>query len=128
VVLISIVFYGLFTAIFGMSHWFWLSWAALVGVGVADTISMTQRQVIPQLVAPEAMRGRVGGINLFFAATGNQLGEFEAGTAAHWLGGRLAVVTGGLSCIGLAAIVSMRDRSIWTFEIKPSERVKAVSP
>jgi MFS family permease len=128
VVLVSIMFYGLSTAVFGLSPWFWLSWAALVGAGIADTISMTQRQVIPQLLTPDSMRGRVGGINLFFAATGNQLGEFEAGTVAHWLGARMALLSGGLACIALAAIVTMKDLSMWHFEIASGERVKTVVP
>jgi MFS family permease len=128
VVLISIGVYGLCTAVFGLSPWFWLSWAALVGAGIADTISMTQRQVIPQLLTTESMRGRVGGINLFFAATGNQVGEFEAGTVAHWLGARMALLSGGLACIGLAAAVTLKDRSIWKFEVPPHSRVTAIEP
>lgn len=128
VVLVSIVVYGLCTAVFGLSPWFWLSWAALVGAGIADTISMTQRQVIPQLVAPDSMRGRVGGINLFFAATGNQMGEFEAGTVAHLLGARMALITGGLACIGLAGAVGWRDRNMWSFRIPDQPVVEVVSP
>ena len=36
------------------------------------------------------MRGRVGAVNAMFIGTSNQLGEFESGVVAAWLGdGRL---------------------------------------
>ncbi|MBC7544412.1 MAG: MFS transporter [Candidatus Sericytochromatia bacterium] len=128
VILLSILVYGLCTVVFGASHWFWLSWVALLGGGVADTISMTQRQVIPQIIATEAMRGRVSGINLFFANTGNQLGEFEAGAVAHWLGARASVVCGGLVCVLLALGVSWRGRTMWDFTIESVPEAAPVTP
>ena len=61
-----------------------------------------------QLETPDHLRGRMVGISMLFFMGGPQLGEFEAGVVAQWLGARLAVVLGGAAslvstaCIGLA--------------------------
>jgi MFS family permease len=98
VVLVAIFFYGLCVAGFGLSTVFWLSWLFLAGTGVSDTVSMTMRQTIRQLLTPEEMRGRISGVSFFFAVSGNQLGDFEAGVAAQLIGAQPAVALGGLAC------------------------------
>lgn len=121
VVLVTILVYGLATAVFGWSRHMWLSWAMLALTGVADTISMTMRQSIRQLLTPEEMRGRIGGVNYFFAVSGNQLGEFEAGVVAQFLGAGPAVTLGGLACVALVGIVASLNPRIARFEEKHLE-------
>jgi hypothetical protein len=48
------------------------------------------------------MRGRVSAVNALFVGTSNELGEFESGVVAAWLGAVAAVVVGG---VGTLAIV-----------------------
>jgi hypothetical protein len=50
------------------------------------------------------MRGRVGAVNSVFIGTSNQLGEFESGVTAAWLGVVPAVVLGGVGTLIVAAL------------------------
>ncbi len=116
IVLGSIVVYGLCTVLFGISREFWFSWLMLAGTGIADTVSMTMRQSIRQMLAPEEMRGRISGVSFLFAVSGTQLGEFEAGVAAQLIGTQPAVALGGMACVGLVLAVAALNSSIRRFE------------
>ncbi len=122
VVMISIGLYALCVVGFGLSTVFWLSWLFLAGTGAADTVSMTMRQSIRQLLTPEEMRGRIGGVNYLFAVSGTQLGEFEAGVAAQIMGASPAVALGGLACVGLVGLVAFFNSAMRNFteEVEPA--------
>lgn len=115
VVLGSIFLYGLCAGIFGLSTVFWLSWLALAGTGAFDTISMAMRQSIRQIITPPEMQGRLAGINYSFAASGTNLGEFEAGVVAQILGAQPAVAIGGFACAIMVCGVSFFNTSIKNF-------------
>jgi predicted MFS family arabinose efflux permease len=91
--------YGLATVAFGVSPYFWLSFACLAMTGAADTVSMVFRNLIRQLETPDHLRGRMTGVNMVFFNGGPQLGELEAGLVANWCGPVISVVTGGIGCI-----------------------------
>ena len=91
--------YGLATLIFAVSHWFLLSLLMLVVLGASDMISVVIRSAFVQLQTPDEMRGRVNSVNSVFIGTSNQLGEFESGVTAAWLGTVPAVVLGGLGTL-----------------------------
>lgn len=109
-VLWAVVVYGLATVVFGASRLFWLSWLALATVGVADSVSTVLRQTIRQLVTPDRLRGRMTSVNMIFFMGGPQLGEFEAGLVARWLGGPWSVIVGGIGCLLAVAMVAARGR------------------
>ena len=88
--------FGVATIAFGLSTSFWFSLAVLVVLGAADMISMVIRASFVQLETPDEMRGRVSAVNGVFIGASNQLGEFESGVTAHWLGTVPAVVLGGV--------------------------------
>jgi MFS family permease len=93
--LMAIFAFGVFTIIFGISTWFWLSVLALFLTGVADGISVVIRQTILQLKTPDSMRGRVAAVNSIFVGSSNELGAFESGLTAKLMGTVTAVVFGG---------------------------------
>lgn len=134
VVLGAIAIYGLCCVGFGLSNSFWLSWLFLAGTGIADTVSMTMRQSIRQLITPEEYRGRIGGINFTFAVSGTQLGEFEAGVAAQLIGVQVAVALGGLACVGMVSLVAFRNPTIRNFiekdtvELGTENTVQQINP
>ena len=111
-VLVSVSIYGVFTALFGISHFFWLSFVMLAGAGAANTVSFVLRNTINQLVTPDEIRGRVTSVNSMFTNTGPQLGQFEAGALAAVIGPVGATALGGLLvtsiAAGLAAVASVR--------------------
>ena len=63
-----------------------LSLIALVVTGASDMVSVVVRQTLVQLKTPNAMRGRVSAVNMMFVVSSNELGEFESGITAAWLG------------------------------------------
>ncbi|HVY00509.1 MAG TPA: MFS transporter [Pseudorhodoplanes sp.] len=96
--------FGLATVVFGLSESFTLSLAALFVLGASDMVSVVVRQTLVQINTPDAMRGRVAAVNSLFIGTSNQLGEFESGLLANFVGAKASVVIGGL---GTLAIVGM---------------------
>ena len=105
ILLWAVVSYGLATILFGLSHVFWLTFLALAWSGASDAVSMVIRNLIRQLETPDAIRGRMVGVNMIFFMGGPQLGELEAGLVANWLGGPIAVITGGAGCLIATAIL-----------------------
>jgi len=100
----AVIVFGVATMLFGISHNFYLSLAALAATGAADSISVVIRQTLVQLRTPDAMRGRVGAVNALFIGTSNQLGEFESGIVAGLLGAVPSVVLGGLGTVAVALL------------------------
>ncbi|HYF65882.1 MAG TPA: MFS transporter [Herpetosiphonaceae bacterium] len=107
-VLVSVVIYGLATAVFGVSRWLPLTLLALAGTGAADTVSAVLRGTIRQIATPDQLRGRATSVNMIFFQGGPLLGEFEAGLAATLLGAPLAVGLGGLACVLATLVIAWR--------------------
>jgi MFS family permease len=100
----AVAIYGLATLVFGLSTSFALSLAALFVTGAADMVSVVVRQTMIQLETPDAMRGRVSAVASVFIGASNQLGEFESGATAAWLGPVGSVVLGGAGTLLVAAL------------------------
>ena len=91
--------FGLATLVFAASTELWLSLAALGALGAFDMFSVVIRSTLVQLDTPDAMRGRVNSVNAVFINTSNQLGEFESGLLAAWVGAVPAVLIGGVGTL-----------------------------
>lgn len=100
--LLAVAGFGLFTLIFAFSNHFWLSLFALAMTGACDSISVVVRQTILQIYPPENMRGRVAAVNGMFVSSSNELGAFESGLAARYMGTIMATVFGG--CMTLLVV------------------------
>ena len=88
---------------FGLSTHFLLSLLVLAISGAADMVSVVIRMTLIQLETPDEMRGRVSAVNSIFIGASNQLGEFESGVTAEWLGPVTSVVVGGVGTLLVAA-------------------------
>ena len=104
VLLGAVAIYGVATLLFALSTSLWLSMALLVISGAADMISVVIRQSLVQLDTPDEMRGRVSAVNSVFIGGSNQLGEFESGVTAAWLGPVGSVLLGGIGTLVVAAL------------------------
>ena len=100
----AIAIYGFAMLGFAASKLFWLSCVMLAITGAADMISMYVRQSVIQLSTPDGLRGRVTSVSFIFVAASNELGEFESGVAARFLGPVGAVLLGGCVSIACAAL------------------------
>ena len=98
--------YGLATIVFGLSRSFPLSVAAYMAVGVADQVSVVMRSTAIQLSTPDELRGRVSSVNFIFIGASNQLGAVESGFVAALTSAPFAVVSGGIGCLIVLAVVA----------------------
>lgn len=96
--------FGAATLVFGFSTVFWLSFVALIVTGAADEISVYVRASLLQLATPDEMKGRVTSVSFIFISASNELGEFESGVAARFLGPVGAVLLGGSVAITVALL------------------------
>src|SRR5205814_979216 len=113
----SVATFGIATIIFGLSHWFWLSFAMLFVCGAVDNISVIVRHTLVQLLTPDEKRGRVSAVNSLFIGTSNELGGFESGSVAHLFGPAMgnaiatgaiiSVVSGGVGTILVVGAVAL---------------------
>jgi MFS family permease len=101
--LAAVAVYGLCMLAFGLSTSFVLSLLVLAISGAADMVSVVIRMTLVQLETPDEMRGRVSAVNSIFIGASNQLGEFESGATAAWLGPVGSVVLGGVGTLLVAA-------------------------
>lgn len=102
----AVVAFGLATIVFGLSKSYSLSLAALFALGAADNISVVIRSTVLQLLTPDSMRGRVSAVGVIFIGTSNEIGEFESGVAAQWIGLLPAVVGGGFMTLVTVGVVA----------------------
>ncbi len=95
----AVAVFGLATIVFAVSTNIALSVMALLVVGASDTVSVVVRSSLVQLLTPDEMRGRVNAVNSLFIGTSNQLGEFESGMLAGFMGPVAAGIIGGVGTI-----------------------------
>jgi MFS family permease len=113
--LLAVAAFGVATIIFGYSRWFWLSLLMLFACGAVDNISVVVRHTLVQLLTPDEKRGRVSAVNSLFIGTSNELGGFESGIVAYWLGPVFSVVSGGVGTILVVLAVALVWPSIRTY-------------
>lgn len=106
--LAAVTLFGVSTIVFGLSRDFPLSVAAYVVAGMADQVSVVLRGTAIQLSTPDALRGRVSAVNMLFVGASNQLGAAESGFVAALTSATFAVVSGGLGCLVVVALVALR--------------------
>ncbi|KRF01928.1 MFS transporter [Frateuria sp. Soil773] len=126
----SVAGFGVATLVFAFSTVLWLSLAALFALGAFDMVSMVIRGALVQLDTPDDMRGRVSAVNAIFINTSNQLGEFESGLLAAWLGAVGATAVGGIGTlvvVGLwmAMFPTLRRRQRLHAEPEPIQEAPA---
>ena len=106
--LLAVAVYGLATIGFGLSRWFPLSVALYMLVGMADQVSVVMRSTAIQLSTPDPLRGRVSAVNFIFIGASNQLGAAESGFVAALTNPTFSVVSGGVGCLIVLAIVALQ--------------------
>ena len=117
---LGVAAFGAATIVFGLTRSFWVAMTALVILGVGDMISVFIRSMLVQLDTPDEIRGRVSAVNSVFVGASNELGEFESGFTAAWLGLVPAIVLGGAATLLVTALwARVLFPSLWrmqTFE------------
>ena len=120
--LLAVAGFGLFTLLFAYSNYLWLSLFALAMTGACDSISVVIRQTILQIYPPENMRGRVAAVNGMFVSSSNELGAFESGLAAKYLGPVIATVFGGSMTLLVVALSWAKTKDLFGVNITQAEQ------
>jgi MFS family permease len=101
---------------FGFAPSLWIALLALAFAGAADMVSGLFRTTIWNHTIPDAMRGRLAGIEMLSYSSGPGLGNLEAGVVGALAGVRASVVSGGVLCVlGTAALSAVLPR-FWRYE------------
>ena len=103
----SVAGFGVCMLVFAGSKNFALSLFVLALSGAFDSVSMVVRSTAVQLASPDHMRGRISAVNSMFIGSSNELGEFESGLAAKWLGAVPAAYFGAMICIATVGVVAI---------------------
>ncbi len=120
--LLAVAGFGLFTLLFTYSNYLWLSLFTLAMTGACDSISVVIRQTILQIYPPENMRGRVAAVNGMFVSSSNELGAFESGLAAKYLGPVIATVFGSSMTLLVVALSWAKTKDLFGVDITQVEQ------
>jgi predicted MFS family arabinose efflux permease len=105
-VIVAVIAWGAAVAAFGLVSWLPLALVLLAAAGCADVISAVFRSTIIQLAVPDALRGRLAGLQIAVVTGGPRIGDLEAGAVATAFGTTVSVVSGGLACIAGALLLA----------------------
>jgi len=103
-----VAIFGVLMIAFALSRNFWLSFAILIVSGMADNVSVIIRGTLLQTRTPTEMLGRVSSVNQIFIGASNEIGAFESGVAARFLGVVPSVIFGGTMTLVVVALIAMR--------------------
>ena len=105
-VIVAVIAWGTAITCFGLVPWLPVALVLLAAAGCADVISAVFRSTIIQLAVPDALRGRLAGLQIAVVTGGPRLGDLESGAVAAAFGDTVSVVSGGLTCIAGALLLA----------------------
>lgn len=108
----SVAGFGVCIIAFALSRSFWLSFALLVLSGAFDNVSVVIRSTLLQTRTPAHLLGRVSAVNQIFIGSSNEIGAFESGVAARFLGLVPSVLFGGCMTLLIVALTAWRMPSL----------------
>jgi MFS family permease len=117
-VVIAASLWGVALVAFGYATTLWLALLMLACAGAADFISALWRSAIVLTATPDAMRGRVTGIEFTQVAAAPTLGNVEAAVVASLTSVRLSIVSGGIACMAGCAALAFAIPSLLRYDAK----------
>ncbi|WP_432478295.1 MFS transporter [Nocardioides sp. GXQ0305] len=117
--------YGAAIAVAGLMPDIWLVALFLMLSGVADMISGIFRMTVWNQTIPEAMRGRLAGIEMLSYSVGPLAGQVRAGVVADVWSVRGSLVSGGVACVLGVAATAVALRDFWGYDARTDEHAVA---
>jgi MFS family permease len=124
-IVIAATAYGGFVALAGVMPSFWLVAACLALSGAADMISGVFRGTVWSQTIPEAMRGRLAGIEMLSYSVGPLGGQVRAGVTADLWSVRGSITSGGVACVAGVALTAAWLRDFWSYDARTDEHAVA---
>jgi hypothetical protein len=88
--------------------------------GVFDNVSVIVRASILQIFTSDEMKGRVSAVNSIFIGSSNELGAFESGVAARFMGLIPSVVFGGVMTLIIVSVAAWKSPALRNLSLKES--------
>jgi hypothetical protein len=111
---------------FGFARSLPLAILGLVVAGGADMVSGLCRTTMWNQSIPDALRGRLAGIEMLSYSSGPTLGNVEAGLVESLAGLRASIVSGGVLCVvGTVALAAALPR-FWNYDAAEGARLRGV--
>ena len=124
-IVVAATAYGGFVALAGLMPSIWLVVCFLALSGAADMISGVFRGTVWSQTIPEAMRGRLAGIEMLSYSLGPLGGQVRAGVTADLWSVRGSIASGGLACVGGVALTAVWLRDFWSYDARTDEHAVA---
>jgi sugar phosphate permease len=118
--LYSVFGFGVCMIVFAFSTSFLLSAFCLFLSGVFDNVSVIIRASILQIFTTDEMKGRVAAVNSIFIGSSNELGAFESGVAARFMGLIPSVVFGGVMTLLIVSVTAWKSPILRKMTLKES--------
>ncbi len=118
--LYSVFGFGVSIIVFALSTNFILSAFCLFMSGVFDNVSVIVRASILQIFTSDEMKGRVAAVNSIFIGSSNELGAFESGVAARFMGLIPSVVFGGVMTLLIVSVAAWKSPALRNLSLKES--------
>lgn len=96
---IAAIFWGIAIIFFGLSRDLYIALFFLALAGAFDAISGIFRMTMWNETIPNAIRGRMAGIEMISYLSGPRLGDTEAGLVAAAFGISASIISGGVLCV-----------------------------
>ncbi|MEV7597098.1 MFS transporter [Kitasatospora sp. NPDC089797] len=87
----------------------------LAAAGAGNMLADSAREVIWNRTVPDAVRGRLAGVELLAGEAGATLGQLRAGAVAARFGARATLLAGGLAALGGTAVLAAAPAALWRY-------------
>jgi MFS family permease len=118
--------WGLAIVAFGLAPDITVALVALVVAGAADMVSGIFRDVLWKQNIPDALRGRLAGVELLSYAVGPSAGQLRAGAVASLTTPRFALASGGVLCVGAVGLVCLAFPAFTRYLAPPDPSIAAL--
>jgi MFS family permease len=112
--------WGLLITGFGLAPDIGVALACLVLAGSADMVSGIFRGTLWNQTIPDALRGRMAGVELLSYGIGPSVGQIRAGAVASVTSARFSIVSGGLLCVGAVGLVCLALPAFTGYRAEPA--------
>jgi MFS family permease len=117
--------YGGCVGLAGLMPSIWLVGVFLMLSGAADMVSAVFRGTVWNQTIPEAMRGRLAGIEMLSYSLGPLGGQVRAGATADLWTVRGAIASGGFACVAGVGVTAALLRDFWSYDARTDEHAVA---
>ena len=117
-VVLAALGYGAAIALMGVAPNLWAAAGFLVLAGGADMVSGVFRSTIWNQTIPDAMRGRLAGIEMLSYSIGPLGGQARAGLVADAWTVRGSIASGGVACVVAVSGTALWLRDFWSYDTR----------